>query len=467
LDVFGPSFRATRVSLRSLVVLTLVSVVITVLGAAVFPPEQSFPDVICYHSAAELLASGQSPYDVEGQTRVQQSHGWDKETTVRKKYDFLPYYYPPWFALLWMAFLPLGFAGAKIAWFFLNVEATLVTGYLLKDVVPGVARWLPVLLAALFLFSLVAVLLGQTTILVFFLVVLSWRLLDANHDRSAGVALAWLSIKPQLTAVLLLAVLIWLIRQRRWKVVGSLFVTLAALALVSTILVPAWLLEMLRAPRVTPSPTEHYPWIGNTWFLVLKTLGLHGWLLGALTLAVALPLFGAILRAALIYKPDEPVRLEWEGEAPAEPDDRTFGRGKSVHEAAPQLGRSLALPMMATASSGTYLRRTGSLLDLMALSLIAAFFIAPYARHYDFPVLLIPLLVLLRDRPASPGVNLLLLAFVFLPYVQLYLLVQYRPLYDPEEVFLLEGSYFWVPVVLLLAWVVSKSSPSSGIPCPA
>jgi hypothetical protein len=388
------------VSPRALLVLTLVSLAILSFAAAVMPRERAFPDVVCYWAAAKLVASGQSPYDIHLQTAVQRQYGWDKETTGFGVYDFLPYYYPPWFGLLWVVFLPLGFSAAKFAWFFLNVELTLVTGYLLKDVVPGMARWAPVALAGLFVFSLACALLGQTAILVFFLAALSWRLLEAGRDRSAGVALAWLTIKPQLTAVLLLAVLLRLALQRRWNAVGAFFLTLLALALLSTLLVPSWPLEMLRAPRRTPSPTEHYPWIGNTWFLLLKALHLRGWLLWALYLAVALPFLAAVVR-------------------------RAFDRG-------------------------------GPLLDLVALGALAAFFVSPYARHYDFPILLIPLLALLRRRPASPALNLLLLAVVFLPYVQFYLLAHYKPLYNPSGLFLLEGSFFWVPAALAAAWAAFR-----------
>ena len=398
------------VSWRSLGVLTLASIVIVFLGVRVLPPEKGFTDVVCYWSAAKLLASGQSPYDIEEQTRVQRQFGWDKEGPGLGIYDFLPYYYPPWFGFLWVSFLPLGFTAAKVAWFFLNVEGILVSGYLLKDVVPGVSRWMSVLLAALFVFSLVCVLLGQTAILIFLLAALAWRLLDAGWDRSAGVALAWLTIKPQLTAVLLLALVLRLALQRRWNALGAFFLTLAALALVSTFVVPSWLFEMLQAPQKTPSPTEYYPWIGNTWFLMLKTLGVEGWPLWTLYLAVALPFLGAVIRAAL---------------SPAQ-----------------------------------------STLDLVAVGLQAAFFVAPYARHYDFPVLLIPLLALLRGRPASLAANLLLLALVFVPYVQFYLLVQYKPLYNPSGLFLLEGTFFWIPVLLAVAWFALKRIPASADPAP-
>jgi hypothetical protein len=395
-DVSG---RSGPGSLRVPVFLTLVAVLLVSFAVAVLPWREMFPDVICYFSAGEILATGRSPYDVELQTSVQAAHGWNKQMTGLGIYDFLPNYYPPWFGLAWVLFVPLGYVNAKLLWFFLNIEMTLLAAYLLRPAVPNVPRWVPVVLAVASVFTLACVALGQTGILILFLAALSWRLLEGGRDRSAGVALAWLTIKPQLSAVLLLGVLLWLVRQRRWKAVVSFIITLSVLMLASTLVVPSWPVEMLRAPGVTPSPTEYYPWIGNAWFLVLRALGLTGWLAWALYLVVALGFLAVVVRAAL--------------------------------------------------------GRVCSLLDVMALGLLAAFFVAPYARHYDFPVLLVPLLALLRNRlPRLAGI-LLALALVVLPYFQFWLLEHYKPLYNPSGLFRLEGTFFWVPLMLAAAWLAS------------
>jgi hypothetical protein len=357
-----------------------------------------FPDVICYWSAARLLASGQNPYDIDGQRRVQQEYGWDRDEHGFGIYDFLPYYYPPWFGLVWAAFLPLGFPAARLAWFLVNVEMALGAGYLLSL---GMTRgwWLPIVLAPLFFFSLACLVLGQTALLVFFLAVLAWKLLEGGSDAWAGVVLAWLTIKPQLTAVLLLGVLLWALRRRRWKVVWSFAATLLVLAGASTAVCPSWLVAMLKAPGQTASPTEYYPWIGNAWLLVLRALGLRGGWLWALYLAAALPFLGAVV---------------W-----------------------------------------TALNRDSRLADLVALGVLAAFFVAPYARHYDFPILLIPLVLLLRERLSTlVGVGLLGV-LVLVPYFQLFVLADLKTAEHSSVKFFLESTYFWVPVVLTALWAAS------------
>jgi hypothetical protein len=198
--------------------------------------------------------------------------------------------------------------------------------------------------------------------------------------------------------VLLLAVLLWAVRQRRWGVVGAFLLTTALLAGLCTAIIPSWPLHMLNAPRQSPPPTELYPWIGNTWFLLLRAVGAEGWRLWLAYLALAVPALVAVVWAAL---------------------DRT---------------RPLA--------------------QVLAGGLLAAFFVAPYARHYDFPVLAVPALALFATRlPRAAGVAVLA-ALVVVPYVQFVVLGRVKAAHDPGGKFLLECTFFWVPTLIAAAWLV-------------
>ena len=55
-----------------------------------------------------------------------------------------------------------------VVFFFLNTELALLSGYLLRETVRGVPRWLPVAFVALFVFTIVTVLLGQTALVILF-----------------------------------------------------------------------------------------------------------------------------------------------------------------------------------------------------------------------------------------------------------------------------------------------------------
>jgi hypothetical protein len=379
-----------------------------ILLLAVMPWEKMFPDYITYWTAGRLVACGKSPYDVDAQIQLQRAHGWDRTTKGRGIFEFLPYYYPPWFALFCTVFVPLGFDGGKLAWFGLNLELLLLAGMVLKRASPRLPPSIPVVGVPLFLFSLLALFGGQTSIVVLFLAAVTWRLLNRRWDLGAGAALAFMMTKPQVALVLVLAVLIWATRQRRYQVVQGFALAFGALCLVSTLVIPAWPFEMLSATRRTPPPTEIFPWLGNAWFLILKSAGLRSWGLWSMYAVVAVPFLVAVIKSAFnVTCPPE---------------------------------------------------------DVIALGFLAAFFVAPYGRHYDFPVLLIPLFVLLANRLSELRGAVLLLGILLIPYFQFVLLVRFSHLVVPDVDFYLECTYFWVPALLAAVWFNTGSSRTESPP---
>jgi hypothetical protein len=372
----------------------------------VAPWEKIDPDFICYWAAGKLVAEGQSPYDDALQTRIQQQWGWDRLKDGLGKYDFLPYYYPPWFAAGCALLVPLGYDRAKAAWFFLNLELLLLSGYLLRDAVPGVPRSVAPVLVPVFALSVVALFVGQTSILMLFLLALAWRLMDRGHDRLGGAVLAGLTTKPQLAAFVVVALLIWAARRRRWGIVAGFAGALTALALFGCAIVADWPLEMLRAAGRTPPPTAHFPWIGTTWLLALKTAGLHSWALWGLYAGVALPFVGVLLRAAL----DQSRPLE----------------------------------------------------DILSLGLIAPFILAPYGRHYDFPVLLIPVLGLIGRRLSEKAGTALLVGLLILPYINLGIIAEFRERYPSTVRLFPEWTFLWIPALVTATWFATEVGRRKG-----
>jgi hypothetical protein len=380
---------------------------VCVWGLVVIAPwEKLVPDFICYWAAGKLVASGQSPYDEDLQTRIQHECGWDKATDGLGKFAFLPYYYPPWFAAFCALLIPLGYQGAKIAWFALNLELLLLSGYFMKDVVPRLPRSIPLITVPVFILSVISLFVGQTSIAILFFAALGWMLLERGSDRLGGVALACLTTKPQVTVILILAVLLWSARQRRWGVVQGFTVTLAALALLGAWIVPAWPLEMLRAGQRTPQPTAYFPWIGTTWFLILKTIGLKSWSLWGLYLAVVVAFLVLVVRAAL--------------------------------------------------------DRSRPLDDVLALGLLGAFIVAPYGRHYDFSVLLIPLFILMGRRLSEVAGAILLVVLLILPYIHFGVLMKFKERYPSTLRLFPEFTFFWIPLLLALVWLATEVQAGRG-----
>jgi hypothetical protein len=382
-------------------VLTLVTVLLVCAAREAITSGTIGSDFLCFWAAGEIIASGKSPYDTQTQARVQQHYGWDKTRDGLGIYDFLPYYYPPWIGLVCVLLVPLGYTTARLVWFALIIEATFLSGYLLRDAVAA-SRWIPLVVVPVFLFTVISVLMGQPVMLMFFLMVVAWRLLEGRRDFLAGSVLVWLTHKPQLSVVLILAILVWSARQGRWRVAGGFLSTLGILSLASALVIPTWPLQMLAAAREIPPPTDYFPWIGTSWLLTLETLELPRWAIWGAYLPVALAFLAATIWAAV--------------------------------------------------------RKETPLSDLLSLSVLAAFFVAPYARHYDFPMLLFPLLVLLGRLPPIAE-TVVLVAAVLLPYVQVIVLAHLKEMYGP--VFKLHGeiTFFWVPALLTIVWLLGAKGP--------
>lgn len=386
--------------LRGPLALSAAALLLALVGRAVLPWSTLFPDFVCYWASGKIVLAGQNLYDFPLQARIQQQAGWDMATTGFGMYEGLPYYYPPWFGFLCVLLVPLGFETAKFAFFFLNIEFAFLSGYLLRSCVPKLAAWVPALLVSLFVFTLVCTVMAQTALFILFMAALAWWLLDRRYDFAAGTTLIWLTHKPQLGGLLVLVLLVWAVRQRRWRVVAGFAVAAAILTLAAWALMPTWPYDMLTATKRVAPPTDYFPWIGNTWFMLLRSLGVHGvalWLLYAL---VAIPVVAALVRQA------------W--------------------------------------------RRTVDLRELFALAVLAVFWVAPYARHYDFPILVVPLLVLLgQRRPEWLGAGLLVL-LVIVPYLQYVPLIWFKDRYNPGGRFLLEVSFIWIPFLLTAAWLTTR-----------
>jgi hypothetical protein len=356
------------------------------------------PDFIQFWTAGKILAAGGDPYNADLQASIQQELGWDKRENGLGIYAFMPFYYPPWLAILCTPLGFLGFPAAKFTWFALNSLLLLTSAWLLEDSFPGVARSAVLAIVPFFAMSLFCLQLGQTSILVLFLIACSWRLLKSGHDRTAGALLAWTTIKPQLSIVLLLSLMLWSMRQKRSGVILGFALAMLLLGVSSSLVLPDWIGRVLNAPRITPMPVEHFPWNGTTWFLLLKGAGISGWALYAC--------YGAAASAALMSA----VWLALDRETP--------------------LG------------------------NLIGLSLLATFVIAPYGRVYDFTVLLIPLLVLLGGRLPEAAKASLLVASMVLPYAHWgWLILKVRAQGSP--LLNVEICYLWIPAFLLLAWIAN------------
>ncbi len=380
---------------------TFLTIFVTVTAAATWMTSEIVPrrvfgitggDFMQFWCAGKILASGRDPYNPQLQTQYSREQGWNRNIQGHGKFDFMPYYYPPWLGLACIGLLALGFESANVLWVVLQFEAAAVAGYLLQRSIPGRSLGIAVVFVPCFALTIQAARMGQIAPSILLAIVAACYLSQKGCDRTAGACLACLTIKPQLTALFVFMALLWAIKQRRYRVVGGFVAAVACFVLASTAVVPNWLPAMLNAPLETPLVTVERPWLGTTWYAILRTAGIPQASCYVLYAVVNVPLGLWLLRKSL--------------------------------------------------------RQETTIIELAALTSCATCFMAPYLRSYDLVVLLLPFFYLLSRLPDKYRV-LLLTAYAFLPFMHQTIRWQ-REEYPMAS---REVGWFWMVAVISGVWL--------------
>lgn len=307
-------------------------------------------DFIAFYTAARALATGGNPYDKAELEKFVPETGY--EETLRKHTGGLrqmPYYYPVWFLFPLVPLLGLGFTLLRCLWSTWLFQAYLASTALVVGRSAGETWRLQFLAAGCMLFWLAALSFGQPVPLLVLAALAALHCWDRRCDFAAGACAAVLLAKPQLGLLPVLVLLAASWRQRRpWAAAGLIGVS-AALAVAGMAVVPTWPLDFLAAPRRNPAATFGLKGFSTTLWEILNTFvgfqGAAGMAAYALLAAV-----GALLAAGL-------AQMAWD-------------------------------------------RRT-SLERLFAAAALASFFLMPYIRFYDLPILILPAAHLMNRRPTS------------------------------------------------------------------
>jgi hypothetical protein len=139
---------------------------------------------------------------------------------------------PPPFAWLLLPLIGLGAAGVVYIWLALSVAALIAAWWIAA---PGqsATRWLWLLGALAWYPLLYSLQLAQPDIVLVLVVAASWKLTQAGKPILAGVVLGLSVLKPQLTLLVPLVLVV----SGRWKIAAAWATTAGALALVSLFLI--------------------------------------------------------------------------------------------------------------------------------------------------------------------------------------------------------------------------------------
>jgi hypothetical protein len=199
---------------------------------------------------------GIDPYSDQATLAIQQGiYG----RPARPDEDPGPFAYPFYTVLLLAPLVWLPYAWVEATWLVI-LEFALIGGALLYLSLvdwrlPSWLLALTALWAVVFYHSGRAILLGQFAGLIFLWTAGTLWALGRGHDVAAGVLLALTTIKPQMSVLLIPALLLWGLGQRRWRFLGAFGATMAFLLGVSFILLPGWLGQFVHQVARYPSYT--------------------------------------------------------------------------------------------------------------------------------------------------------------------------------------------------------------------
>lgn len=253
-----------------------------------------------------LLWEGENPYSRETTLEIQRGmYG----RLAKEGEDQAAYAYPLYtLALTWPTCLIRGYAWVQAAWMTLLVHLVIVGTALtqrLAEWSPGKWLWMGTMVWSIFVYpNARAVILGQLSIVVFVVFMLSMFSLTKGRDILSGALLALTTIKPQMMLFAVPWLLIWSFFKGRRGLLSGFGATLIGLIAAALVLVPSWPLDFVEQLQAYTSYTE----LGSgIWIMTTYYLGTPRWVEWALGAAVSALLFGLWWRS----RKTEPRGMLW------------------------------------------------------------------------------------------------------------------------------------------------------------
>ena len=193
-------------------------------------------DFVTYWAAGRLFLSGGNPYSISATYAMEQSMGW----IYSRQLVMLN---PPWMLPIVAPLALLPFEFAHHLWFAICLLLEVVCSLALWRYFGGEKghQWMALLLLATYLPAGAAEHYGQITPLILAGITLFLFALRWHRYVLAGACLAVLGLKPHLLYLVLLAILLWSVRERKWSIPIAAYLlalggSLAAIAFNHTVL---------------------------------------------------------------------------------------------------------------------------------------------------------------------------------------------------------------------------------------
>jgi hypothetical protein len=226
---------------------TTAALIVLAATLAVLPIHWPLSDFAEYWAAGRLMNTGGNPYDAGEMLREQSAIGWTDPQPVMM-------YNPPWTLVLAMPAAMLTFSHARSLWLPLEILIVLWCASRLWLLSGGAERYATraCYIGLLWMPTLVTLSLGQLSIVVLLgLVGFLWSL-GRRADLAAGAWLSLTAVKPQLVALVWVALALWIVANRRWKVLAGAVAGVAAASLLVIAVNPSVFVQYQHLMTTTP-----------------------------------------------------------------------------------------------------------------------------------------------------------------------------------------------------------------------
>ena len=221
---------AKRLDFLLLVTWLIISAGIAILSVLIFGV-----DFRGYYAAAKVLLAGGNPYDYRLVA--------DVLLKVTGEIGNNPFYYPLWYAWLFIPLAWLPYQAARWVWMAFNLIVWTVSVWRLGGLVnwptEGWRRYFFFLLCTLS-FAWIVWRYEQAGILVFAILLAAIAAALNQKWNETGVWLALALIKPNVTFIIVAGICLWLWRKGQRRPLAVMAIALLALLTVSTIITPDW-----------------------------------------------------------------------------------------------------------------------------------------------------------------------------------------------------------------------------------
>ena len=243
----GSAIRKKRLYRIVIWILLILCVVILIrlapsLSSAKYLPSDDF---VPYWSSGRLNIQSEDPYDPLNTERLQIAAGGDPSGS----YTISIVLNPPWAVSIIMPFGLLNYPISRFLWLIFSIALVLISTLLLWRIYDGDPkhRWLALLVIFMFAPTISVLKVGQIAPLILMgLTGFLYFTVVNRNDWMAGVFLAVASIKPQVAYIFWIALILWIIQERRWLLIISTSITVLVLTSIAWLFNPHIMQQYVR-----------------------------------------------------------------------------------------------------------------------------------------------------------------------------------------------------------------------------